>query len=151
MEKHHSKMNSQHGQSIIEILIATAIISVTLVAALALGTNSIKSSTYSRNLNQATKYSYEAVDYMRQLRHTQGWGNISTLNLGVYCLNTIPNLILPSSGSCSTPMTNEVFTRELKIEDTSSDGIIKFKVTTTWEEAGGTKKAEIKTIISRWN
>jgi len=135
------------GASILEIIIATTIIAVGLVAALSLATNSQKSSDYSRDNNLATNYSYQVVDWLRDIKTTLGWTNLVYYiqadaggNSSItYCLNsTLPTdetsfeALTTGSDCTSSTIPNTVFSRELTL-DISSDSL-SGTVTTYWQE-----------------
>lgn len=83
------------GQTILETTLAAALISVAIVAALALSTNTEKEASYSRDLNVATRYNYQAIDWIKQVKAEIGWSTLlakieSDGSGSLYCLNTIP-------------------------------------------------------------
>lgn len=89
------------GTSIIEIVIATALISVGIIAALSLVNNSQKQNTYARGLAEASRYASQASDWIRSERTTLGWATLNTINDGVYCLNNFPvNFLSLVAGPC---------------------------------------------------
>jgi len=85
--------------TILETVIAATLVSVAIVAAVSLGTNTEKESSYSRDLSLATKYNAGAIDSLKSLRSELGWPTFvdkvqSDGSPASYCLST-----LPSSGS----------------------------------------------------
>lgn len=156
--------NSQRGQSILEILIAVAVTAVLLVSLLSLGTTSVKTSTYSRDLNLATKFSNQVADWLRNQRTEIGWVSFTEIlinhgNEFTLCLNDFPNnisefgLIVP--GNCNYAggelISGTSFWREAHFNLTTvNDGTIKATIHTHWIGAKE-YKAEIETIIGQWN
>lgn len=158
-----NKHASQTGQSILEILIAVAVTAVLLVSLLSLGTTSVKTTSYSRDLNQATKYSNQAADWLRNLRSEIGWITFKEIiendgsGIITYCFNTFPTTTLefqvltniPCSASTYIPSTS--FYREAEFDLTSSaNGIINVKIHTYWQ-GSQEFKATLDTIIAQWN
>lgn len=158
-------MSKISGQSIIEILIATAVVSVLLVSLLILGTNSLKTTTYARNLDQAIEYSNQASDWLRNMKTSAGWAIFSTTidedtsgGLVTYCLISDP---LPpdaasfrtlNNGSCSSAdfIPGTIFQREVTFDMTTlTSGTITATITTNWEE-NTTRTAIIYLTLTQW-
>lgn len=138
------------GQTILEIVIATTLIVVGLIAALSLANNSQKTTNFSKNNSLATNYSYQVVDWLRNLRASLGWatfayylGEDSGGNSLTYCLSSsLPETevgfaALEGSGSCNpdTHLGDTIFSRQvvLDLSDLSS-GLVRGQVTTSWQE-----------------
>lgn len=155
-------MKNISGQSIIEILIATAVVAVLLVSLLILGTNSLKATTYARNLNQATEYSNQVGDWLRNMKETAGWELFSTTiredgATVTYCLPTLPADTLEfrnlGNGLCTNTdfIGSTIFQREV-VFDTSlaiSEGVITATISTNWEE-NTTRNATIYVTLTQW-
>jgi hypothetical protein len=136
------------GQSILEVVLATTLIAVGLIAALSLGNSSQKSASFSRNVNVAGNYSYQVTDWVRNLRTLLGWQNLVYLlqeddptNV-TYCLNdSLPSTEAEfqalGSGSCPELSTipDTIFSREISFDLTDvADGKITGSVVTSWQE-----------------
>lgn len=134
------------GSTILEVLIATALIAISIIAALALNNSSQKTSSYSRDLNSATTYNNQVINWLRNLRTQMGWTSfISELtadasNSLTYCLNTLPTtptlFSSLSGGSCAEDdvIPGTIFTRQavISIPDPPVNSI-NVTVTTTWQ------------------
>jgi type II secretory pathway pseudopilin PulG len=83
-------MKNRPGTSIIEIIIATALIGMAIIAALSLTNHSQKQNTYARELAEASGYATQAADWIKTEKETLGWETINTQAAGDYCLSTIP-------------------------------------------------------------
>lgn len=141
-------MKLRRGTSIIEIVIATALISVSIISALSLANHSQKQNSYSITSAQASKYTSQATDWIRTQRDTLGWSTIaakavadSSSNLASYCLNTLPasatNFTDLSPGTCSAGsyISDTMFQRQMIIDTSSqASGILKISVIVTWME-----------------
>ena len=156
-------MKNQSGQTIIEVLVATAIVSVLLVSLLILGTNSLKSTNYAKDLNRATEYSNQAADWIRSRKEAEGWETfLSTLeedttgNQVSYCLDT---LIEDSSafralegGSCGPEDTisQTIYTRYIDFDlSSSASGIISATITTQWQD-NAVRHATVYITLAQW-
>lgn len=158
-------MTIKRGTSIIEIVIAAALISVAIIAALSLANYSQKQNTYARDLGEATEYAAQAIDWIRTQRDSLGWATIADKaqtddvgSLATYCLNDIPAALSADdftdiSGVACGPtdyITDTFFKREMYIDTTSSgDGILKISVEVSWFEEVE-RQATIETELSQW-
>ena len=154
-----------HGTSIIEVVIAAALISISVIAALSLSNHSQKQNTYARDLAEASKYLAEGSDWLRSERDELGWATIaskvaSDVSEGVstYCLNTLPNTQSQtdftdiSAGSCdpSGYITETIFQREVTIAppEVGSD-ILKATILVKWIEKEE-RQATLDVELTQW-
>lgn len=151
------------GQSLIELIFAIGIAALVISAIIALTSTSVKTSTGSRNNEEATKYVQEAIEYLRVTRdQTDGWDTLASSastsgTINYLCTYSSGDIIFESTSS-NCPITNTNFTRyvTLKIlDDPASPTLIEAKVKVTWPEgdASGTavtKEVESTTRFSRW-
>src|SRR5690242_14672897 len=87
----------KQGQSIVEVVIATTLISIGIIAALSLSNYSAKQNTYSKALNDATTLNNQAADWLRSQKTQVGWATLvdklETDSAGArstYCLSSLP-------------------------------------------------------------
>ncbi len=156
-------MNRSEGQSVVEILIATATVSVLLVSLLILGTNSLKSTTYSRNLSQATTYANQTAEWARNAKNEYGWETLADIieaggtPLVRYCFNSLPDSQTTfenlSPGECTpeTYIPQTIFWREI-VFDTSnkSGGLISALVTVFWQGSNTTHQSSVSLTLAKW-
>ena len=64
---------NQSGQTLIEALIAAAIVALVLTAILSGVTLSVRNSQFSKNQALATRYAQEALETIRHYRDSAGW------------------------------------------------------------------------------
>ncbi len=152
----------KQGTSIIEIVIAAALISVTVIAALGLTNRSQKQNTYSRDLAEATKYTTQAADWLRTQRDIVGWATMADKmttdgNDSVYCLNNFPatdsDFTSLSAGACTSGdyIPGTLFTRYAIVDTTSiNTGVIKVSLTVTWME-NEARESTIELELSQWH
>lgn len=147
------------GQTIVEVLVAVALASLAFVGLLALGGLSVKTTSYSRNQNQATFYSSQVPDWLRDLRSLYGWEAIAdkftldaTGNLVTYCLTTLPTdeasfrALSPQNCLETSVIPNTVFLREVQV-DLSNLGnkSLNLTVNTSWvDNSNPSAKIEFK-------
>ena len=158
-----SNLHLLSGQTILEILVAAAIITTLFVGLLSLNTNSMKGSTYTKELNQANEYASQLADWLKNQKNTLGWTTLFDLlnedtnnDYVTYCFNNLPtslnNFRNLSNSNCpsSSYITNTNFQRSAVFDLAShNQGIINVEITVQWEE--GAKQVNLNTQLNRWN
>lgn len=139
-------MKKKRGTSIIEIVIATALISMVVIAALNLTSHTQKQTTYARDLAEATKYTTQAADWIRTQRDMLGYAVIANKIVtdgdgSLYCLNTFPapdsDFTSLSKGACGVReyIPGTLYNRYMTIDTSSqASGVLKIYLTVTWME-----------------
>ena len=61
-------MNSNSGQSFFEVIIALALVSIVLVSLVMLAAVSVRTTTFARTKNNATRLTQEAIEWARSQR-----------------------------------------------------------------------------------
>lgn len=173
-----SKKFSQFGFGILEVLIASAIISMVATASLILGTFVLRSANINKHRLQASYLASEAVESVRNFRDNL-WmdnNNVTTWDNSIRNINTDQNvrvecdetsgcqIIENSEPQCFdinlSPINctdeNQVFEREVKINNVNLvDSKINNKtkeavVTVTWTDYSRSRTFEVKTYITDW-
>lgn len=159
-------MTMRKGTSIIEIVIAAALISVAIVASLSLANYSQKQNNYARGLAEATKYTTQAADWIRTQKISLGWSTIAskasadaTADIATYCLNDLPTSASGTdftdivNGDCaeSSYIIGTLFKRKMTINTSSQgSGVLKITIIVSWNE-NVARQATIETELSQWN
>ena len=155
----------RRGTSIIEIVIAVALISVSILAALSLANRSQKQNTYAKGLAEATKYATQGADWIRTERDTIGWATISAKalaednsNIATYCLNTLPtsgsgtDFTSIAAGACNpnAHIASTLYTRTMTIDTSqSAQGFLKIILSVTWQEEVE-RSAKVELELAQW-
>lgn len=143
--------NEQRGQSMFEVVLALFIITMIIVAVVILSTNSIANSLFSRSKTQASRYSQEAVEWLRNERETNSEDFVVATNTPVYCLNTNPP-DFSNSGACSSSefITGTIFKRQVTFVSSNvfSKSIINATVVTSWADSKGYHEVRAVTEFS---
>ncbi|MGB9585896.1 MAG: prepilin-type N-terminal cleavage/methylation domain-containing protein [Anaerolineales bacterium] len=126
-------MKKNQGQSLIEMLVAIAIVLVVIVALVAVTTVSIRNASFSRNQALATKYAQEGIEEARKLRDERG-----------------DSFFVANPADCNisdTPATG--FSRQ---RTCSFDGnkTMTITVVVSWTDAQGIHKSELTTRLTNW-
>ncbi len=158
-------MKIKSGTSIIEVVIAAALISVAIISALSLANYSQKQNAYARDLAEATKYASQGADWIRAERNALGWSTLYSKvqtdqagNLATYCVNELPSTTANTdfldltTGECS-PMSyipGTRYTREITVDTTDAGlGTLKILITVAWMETLE-RQATIELELTQW-
>ena len=137
--------SSRSGQSLFEVVVAIALISIVMITIVSLVTTSTRNSVYSRNKTEANRYAQEGIEWVRGERDVQGYQLFEILaGTTPRCLDT---LIWRSASPCPTIPTT-IFTREIFF--TPVDDGVKTAVSVTWTDGQGDHVVTEETILSDW-
>ena len=139
------------GTSIIEIVIAASLISISIIAALSLANQSQKQNSYARDLAEATKYATQASDWIRNERNSLGWTALYELDSGTYCLNDFPaDFTLIESGNCSQNayIADTRYTRQISL--TKDPDKLTVTIVVSWFEQVA-RQATIEMELQPWH
>ncbi len=89
-------LNKEAGQSIIEVLFATLVVALVLVAVLSTIITSFRNARISLEQSRSTKYASEVNEWLRRHRDAIGWQEFAEVvgpvgAAGTYCLPIVPN------------------------------------------------------------
>jgi Tfp pilus assembly protein PilV len=127
-------INNNFGQSLIEIVAATAVISVGILAIAKITIKSIGNTTFARNRAVATKYAQESMEEVRNLRDSQ-------------------STTFFQNNSCDNSQTLGIFTRVRDCSlstDAAGRQTMAVVVTVVWSDAAGTHQSRIQTDLTSW-
>jgi len=139
------------GTSIIEIVIATTLISVAIISALSLTNQSQKQNTYAKGLAEATKYATQASDWIRSQRDELGYATLYSIAGGIYCLNSLPSdYTLIETGACNDNsfISNTIFQREVTL--TKNLDSINALIIVTWMDSIE-RQSKIEMELTSWH
>lgn len=131
------------GQSMFEVVLALFIITMIIVAVVILSTNAISNSLFSRSKTQGSRYSQEAVEWIRAQRELNSSDFIALTNGTTYCLDSLPQLLSSApnrSCSDSEKIAGTNLIREVNFTQSTLAGgekIVNATVVTYWEDAKG--------------
>ncbi len=142
---------SQSGQTIVEILVATAVVAMVLTAVAAGLTYSIKNASESKYKAVATNKAQEAIEVFRYERSALGWETFVEVlgDGGAYCYNTLPTpaqfLTLPNA-ICSTGVADSgtEFKRDILVSVAGDDNSVTVEATVSWTD-GTTPRSVVVT------
>lgn len=114
---------SPKGQTIIEILVALAILVILLTVVTTAVVSSLSNAQISKRRNQASIFAQQGIEMTRQLRNS-GWSTFNSFS-GTYCFASTCTLVTQGGGSCgvkggSCGQNVDVFSREVTFERLSN-------------------------------
>jgi len=127
-------MKRNLGQSLVEAVMAIAVVMIIIVALMVVTTVSVRNVIFSRNQALATKYAQEAMEKVRAYREQNTWENFKSNCSGVISGISLPSPFSFYSGTgcaCGTD------TCEVKIIVSLTD-------------AKGTHNSELTTRLTKW-
>jgi len=151
-----STNSSSSGQSLVEVVVTTAIAMLILVALVGGATVSVRNIQYSRTRARAMELNRQATEWLRSER-AKGWSeflfnlNFRDGNEAYYCLNNAADLNFNNPGQCDPldDLIDSTFKREAHV---AKEGLDKVTVTvvTSWTDSQGEHREETVTYLTRW-
>ncbi len=150
---------NQQGSGIIEVLIATLVVGMTLTSVAAVLTLSLKANGQNRLRAIAQTRAQEGVETFSRYRDELGWRAFSTQfpadTPTIYCLDPLPTSMAEFStmapGACTqgvqlvgTSFTRQVEVTPLGVSPTTAVGI---RVTVSWEDGNQTKDVTLYQVL----
>jgi type II secretory pathway pseudopilin PulG len=140
---------SQAGSTIIEVLIATLVVSMVMTAVAAVMTVSVKNTGQLRYRAAASSQAQSALEIFRRERNLLGWESFyAETPGGTYCLNTLPAntaaYVALNLGSCSGTYSHigNNFEREAIVTKGATD--VRVVIVVTWSDGTRTPAPEVR-------
>jgi type II secretory pathway pseudopilin PulG len=152
------KARGESGQTLVEILVAIAMVVLVLVAVVGRSVDSVRNSIFSRNEILATRFAQEGIEWGRSQRDRLGWNAfVAALDSYpvTYCVLDLSQKIEDlTSGACTGTISGTVFTREVSLsyQDEASPlgDYIDLSVTVNWTDRIGDHTSNLGTRLSQW-
>ena len=146
-------MKNESGQSLFEIILSLAIITLIIVAIVALTATSIRNTTFSKNKTLASRYSQEATEWLRGERDAD-FNAFETRTLTpLYCLPSL-TWSWATIGACTSgqEIANTLFRREVSFSLSIVNGktLIQAGVKVYWTDSQGLHEVRSVTNFSDW-
>lgn len=141
--------HSQRGQSLVEILIATAVVAMVLTGVAAGIVFSVRNTAEARYRAVAGTLAQESIEVFRRERDRHGWRYFqSQLASPEYCFNTLPADIsgfAALAGSCQSSFTpagsGTLYRRDVRLQVAAESVLI--EVTMSWQSGAEWEEATI--------
>ncbi len=145
--------NSSNGQSLVEVVVAVALIFTAVVALLGLATASLKGTGFSNNKTKAVKLANEEMELVRAYRDSKAWSlfkgdvadNCTGATVDDYC-NIEDSGVLTLEGDAeSSGIFSRYFTGEVV-----SDDKVRITVYVTWQSHGEDQVVTVSSVLTNW-
>lgn len=137
------------GQTIIEAVIAVAIISTIIVAVVSAVTLSLSTSTIAKNKSRANQFVQEGMEAVRSIKEIS-WTDLTAQNgqtKGVKSVDGVWQFTEVTQDSIIS--TAPGFTRSIVIEDKGGEQV-QVTVTVSWIQGANTLNSQNSTIFTKW-
>lgn len=145
-----SHVSSSSGQSLIEAVVAIAIVVMLITGVLVATTQSLNVSQSGKFRSQAVKYAQEGIELSRNLRDS-GWSTFSTYGTvggTLWCVDGNGTWTADDGdGVCPANVAN-IFTRAITIA--WNDPIMDVSVSVSWEEGAEKRRVDLRTYFTQW-
>jgi type II secretory pathway pseudopilin PulG len=145
----------RRGQSLVEAVVAVAVVLLLVTGLIVATTSSVKFSTLSSYRTQATQIAKEVMEAVRDMRDSS-WTDFITKSDTTYCLSgSYEWTILPPGEECAGD-TGDFYIRtvifELQTPDPDKPDQKRMKVTVTigWAEGTSKKSATLVSYFTNW-
>lgn len=142
---------NEKGQSLFEVVVALAVITLIIVAIVNLATNSIRNSDFSRDKTLATRYSQQALEWLRGQRDSDFTTFSNNALTTIWCFST---LAWNSVGPCGTSqvISGTIFRREGYFTTNQIGGktVIQATIRVYWSDAAGDHEVRSSTDLTDW-
>lgn len=143
---------SQHGQTLVEVVVSIFVISLILIALMSAVNFSLTNTQYAKNKAIATKYAQEAVEWLRSERDSS-WNtfyNRSSIAGRTYCVKSVPSWPM-TEGVCNSGdyINNTYFLRQIVLTRSGADKVL-INVNISWSQGSRTPSINIGTFLTKW-
>lgn len=148
------KKRNNAGQTIIEIIIATAVVAIVMTALMMGLTYSIKNSSQARYKSLANQLAEEGMEFFRQQRALIGWEEFNaTLAANDYCVEEdVPETLsgLSTASECEG-ITSVGTSFERRALVTKPGDKVRVELTVSWVDGVDTRQVELTQEFGDWN
>lgn len=150
MKIENLKLKINSGQSLVEVLVAIAVVVVVLIALVAVVLVAVRGVMFSKEKVRANFLAQEGLEWVRNQRDSFGWADFAgyaSVTGQKYCLQ---DLSLGQLGDCGESQTIEaIFTREAVLTLSGGDEV-KIAMSVEWDEGGQQFASEVDTSLYQW-
>ncbi len=139
------------GQSLFEVIMALAVVTIIVVGIVSLSATSVRNADFSRDKTLAAKYSEETIEWLRGERDTDF--AVFVTKIGNWCF---PSLSWSSAtvGTCSSgqEIPNTIFMREVILSSSLISGktVIEASVRVYWQDSRAAHEVKTITNFTDW-
>lgn len=147
--------NNQKGQTLVEVIVASGIVTLVLSGLVSAITYGLTSVQFSRNKALATKYAQESLEWVRSKRDVSAnWATFYSTYASTpttYCMST---LSWSTTSPCTTPI-NDAYDKFVRTVTLTGNGApdndrILVQAVVTWNEGRRSSNVSLETYLSSW-
>ena len=153
------------GFSIVELLVAVAVVVMVMVAIVSGVSVAVRNSRYSKEKATSVRQAQEAMEWLRSVRGLLGWRALREAvnedgggsGAVVYCLDTLPGVsefrnLANSAVGCGEGVfvSNSINLREMTLELDPGREELRVTVTVKWEGGSGEQLTRLVSTMEEW-
>lgn len=136
------------GTSLFELIIATLVVSIVLIALVSLATKSVSLTTFSRDKTRANRYAQELVEWLRGERDA-GWNAfVGRAGTARWCMTSLAWTQGSTCGSGNV-ISGTPFTRDLNLTITGGNTVTAV-VSIKWQDQSGVHETRTTNVYTDW-
>lgn len=148
-------LKSNSGQTIVEALVATAVVAIILVTLVSGLTYSVKNTAESKYRSLAGNLAQDAIEVFRRERLILGWATfLAETPSGTYCLNTLPStttaFVALTTGACTTTFVQSGMNFEREVVVTNTGTEVQLQSVVSWTDGSRTSSVTANQVYREW-
>ncbi|MFZ3130893.1 MAG: hypothetical protein WA125_07290 [Desulfosporosinus sp.] len=139
----------QKGQSLFEVVVASAITALIITAIVSLASNSIQNSSFSRDKTLAANYVQQTNEWLRQERDKDAKNFIAKAAIPTWCFTTL-SWTRPSACGATEYISGTKFVRQSSFTISVVDGknLVQIDTVVSWRDSKGLRQVKSSTNLS---
>lgn len=144
---HRGRGRRQKGFTLLELLVVLIVVSLVITGVVSVVTVSVRNARFARDQAQASRYTQEAMEWIRQQRDSD-WNTFFSRSGATYCMSS---LSWSSSSPCSSgntiSSTNLVRNATMQTIDNNT---VSVDVVVSWSDTSGSHQSRMATYLTNW-
>lgn len=140
--------HTQSGQTVFELVVVLAIVGLLITGIVSVVTLSVRNSSFSRDQSASSRYSQEALEWVRQERD-KSWSTFQSKSGQTYCMKQLSWSSASTCGSSDT-IADTPFLRTVTLENQDANSVL-VEVVVSWQDSQGSHQSRLSTVLTDWN
>jgi type II secretory pathway pseudopilin PulG len=146
---------AERGSTLIEILVVTFILGISVTAMVSLITMSMARNRLAKERAVATRLAQEGIEWVRAERDRLGFSGLDVLQGGeTYCLDSLTKPIEDVTVECGptafVPNVDPDYVREMMVSTADGTSVV-FEVVVTWQGSQGENMVKLPGEVREWS